>query len=347
MSKSICAKILIVISVLGVITACSRSRSQSSEKEMVSTVSASKYRMNMAMDSVTSGIFYDKNTDCFHISSAKGLEEFRDVVMGVSEIFVKRPKYRASKDMNYHVVLTADIDMSEVNAWQPIPNFTGTFDGQGYRIKNFHPDLKTIALFVYVGEKKTEMTKIKNLVIEVDKISPVTKNLCMAYVLDNVFMQDCSLRVNVPQAEIKNECQVALVKTIYSSTMVHTQVLTLGESYMLQTVFARNAHDVTFVGCMKRANISHDFIQNDAQSCVYVACVSQVSIRYIEKTFLKEKSESIAYGSYILPTDWEDIDDIVKKLNQGCMSWNDSRPDVTLSQCFYKKTNTVYLNEIL
>lgn len=68
----------------------------------------------------------------YQISSARELKAFASIVSGLS----KYEQNTAAK-----AVLTNDIDMSEIENWEPIGSssvpYTGTFNGQGHRIRNF------------------------------------------------------------------------------------------------------------------------------------------------------------------------------------------------------------------
>lgn len=343
MSNRVLYNLLSMFCLVLALTACEGNKKTTVETVVEDSATKSTFVVNMVYDTVQAGIYYDREADCFHITNAQGLVEFRNVVLGDSKLFFKVPKRYESEETVYRVVLEDDINMADIHSWQPIPKFVGVFDGQGHRIKNMMANQEISSLFVYVGSKKGDMTEIKNLVLEVKDVNEHARMLCVAYVLHNAFVQDCSLLVEVPPAKVKAQIQVVLAGTIYESTVVHSEVKTVGRSYNIKTLFGLYAHDVKFVGCMKVANIDHDFVKKDSQSCLYVCCISQVNVRYREKRFLEPGSESMAYSSYILPTEWEDLDVIIKRLNQGCVSWKKAHPDVVLKKRFYKESNVVYL----
>jgi len=105
----------------------------------------------------------------FTISTAKELAGLAQIVNGTCDKKIKRNNFAGKT-----ITLARDIDLSQNNNWEPIGNysagrsnvFSGTFNGNGYVIKNLkinRPDINFQGLFGFVSGGKIQKLRLDNV----------------------------------------------------------------------------------------------------------------------------------------------------------------------------------------
>ena len=106
---------------------------------------------------IANGVFYDKETKTYTITSAEGLAWIRNYTNSLPN---------QSTGMNgYTVKLGADIDLNN-ESWTPMNNNSGVFDGNNFTVSNLKVDLTTTNTDASAGLFSTGRGTVKNLTID-------------------------------------------------------------------------------------------------------------------------------------------------------------------------------------
>lgn len=117
---------------------------------------------------------------------------YNEVPAGYTGVYTIDDLYAIRNNLSGNYILMNDIDMSETapggdwdngNGWSPIDNFSGTFDGNGYAIKNMHIYGSTGGYLGLFGNSSGKITKVALVDCDIDISVPSNSIVCVGSII--------------------------------------------------------------------------------------------------------------------------------------------------------------------
>ena len=204
--------------------------------------------------------YFIQDDGSYAVYTANGLKEWAETVQS---------------DPALNIILTADIDLTGTE-WTPIPDFIGTFDGNGKTITGLTINKSTmnVGLFASIAEGGT----VKNLTLDDVNITASSSNVGAIAGENRGIIENCSVSGSVTSSRMYSDCVGGIAGWNYRGTITdcHSSATVEGIAYIGGIAGQSNA---SITACYSNYSFAGGVVGLNNNGAILTACYATGNVK--------------------------------------------------------------------